>query len=187
MRKVWSLRYLKFFLVITICSRPGQTEWMFRNDLFHPILIEECGLCEFPSLVGDWFCDDDANTPECQYDGGDCCNGGYTFWCIECVCYEESTQKPSRFQDLIKRCIETNESINLTYIMSKLKYPRDEYIQATILQDSEPLKDWNTTKETFWTQIFSPEFGLCHQFDLKNTDQFASLPLNASYDVVCTI
>ena len=83
--------------------------------------------------------------------------------------------------------IETNENINLTYIMSKLKYPRNEYIQATLLQDAEPLKDWNTTMETVWTHIFSPEFGLCHQFDLKNTDRFATLPLNASYDVVCTI
>ena len=185
MIKSINIKIPKIFSVITICSRPAQTEWIYRNDLFQPILIEECGLCEYPSLVGDWYCDDDANTPECQYDGGDCCTGGYTFWCIECVCYEESTQKPSTFQDLIKRCIESNESIDLTYITSKLKYPRDEYIQATLLQDSEPVNDWNVTEDTVWTQIFSPELGLCHQFDLRNTDQFASLPLNASYYVVC--
>ena len=158
---------------------------MYRYDLFQPILIEECGLCEYPSLVGDWFCDDDANTLECQYDGGDCC-GGYHTWCIECECYEESTEKPSTFQDMIKKCIETDENVNLTYIVSKLKYPRDEYIQATLLQDSEPTKDWNTTKDAVWMPIFSPELGLCHQFDIKNTNQFASLTLNTSYIVVCT-
>ena len=62
---------------------------MYRNDLFQPILIEECGLCEYPSLVGDWFCDDDANTPECQYDGGDCCGPNVNAdLCDKCVCYQ---------------------------------------------------------------------------------------------------
>ena len=158
---------------------------MYRNDLFQPILIEECGLCEYPSLVGDWYCDDDANTPECLYDRGDCCYGYHT-WCIQCECYDESTEKPSTFQDMIKRCIETNGNINLTYIMSKLEYPRDEYIQATLIQDLEPVKDWNKTKIDVWTHVFSPKLGLCHQFDLKKADQFASLKLNASYYVVST-
>ena len=39
------------FPIITICSRDLQTEWAYRNDLFLPILIDECGLCEYPSLV----------------------------------------------------------------------------------------------------------------------------------------
>ena len=36
--------------------------------------------------VGDTFCDDENNNPECDYDGGDCCGGQLTYcsvcWCV---------------------------------------------------------------------------------------------------------
>ena len=39
--------------------------------------------------IGDTYCDDDLNNPECNYDGGDCCGSGVKAGhCIECACYE---------------------------------------------------------------------------------------------------
>ena len=37
--------------------------------------------------IGDWFCDDENNNIECDFDGGDCC-GPYvdTTYCEQCVC-----------------------------------------------------------------------------------------------------
>ena len=37
------------------------------------------------------FCDDGNNTPDCNYDGGACCNQDSPFWnffCTECACIE---------------------------------------------------------------------------------------------------
>ena len=46
--------------------------------------------CETPDLVGDSYCDDLTNTGECNYDGGDCCGSNVdTYYCIECLCYED--------------------------------------------------------------------------------------------------
>ena len=47
-------------------------------------LILDCnGIVPF---VGDTFCDDENNYPECDYDGGDCCGGQLTYcsvcWCV---------------------------------------------------------------------------------------------------------
>ena len=36
-------------------------------------------------MVADGLCDDVTNTPECLYDGGDCC-GGHTWICTQCDC-----------------------------------------------------------------------------------------------------
>ena len=48
---------------------------------------------EFVDLLGDGYCDDEANTEQCLYDLGDCCD--YTDYsisrsfCTECFCYAE--------------------------------------------------------------------------------------------------
>ena len=48
-----------------------------------------------PTWVGDLFCDDALNTPQCNYDGGDCCNPQAVRqrpYCIECQCIAEGSQ-----------------------------------------------------------------------------------------------
>ena len=39
-------------------------------------------------MVGNGFCNDETNNPDCNYDGGDCCVGNAnTNPCSECVCH----------------------------------------------------------------------------------------------------
>ena len=44
--------------------------------------------------VGDGICDDYFNTPECEFDGGDCCSPSLVIVsqsCWKCVCHNETT------------------------------------------------------------------------------------------------
>ena len=44
--------------------------------------------CETRSILNDVYCDDNANTFECNYDRGDCCGSNVSIeYCNECVCY----------------------------------------------------------------------------------------------------
>ena len=50
---------------------------------YNDILID----CRHTSMVGDGYCNDEANIPECEYDGGDCCGPCIvTDYCFECEC-----------------------------------------------------------------------------------------------------
>ena len=41
-------------------------------------------------MTGNGFCNDEANTAGCGYDGGDCCgNCANTDLCTECTCHDE--------------------------------------------------------------------------------------------------
>ena len=44
--------------------------------------------CDNVALVGNGFCNDETNNPDCSYDGGDCCVvNANTSSCSECVCH----------------------------------------------------------------------------------------------------
>ena len=48
---------------------------------------ETCGL--FPIAIGDNVCDDMMNTPQCDYDGNDCCKPwSYFGFCQHCKCHD---------------------------------------------------------------------------------------------------
>ena len=48
--------------------------------------------CESTEIVGDGYCDDNSNTLECNYDGGDCCGSDVNkYYCSECKCYSHKT------------------------------------------------------------------------------------------------
>merc|ERR1711962_1186808 len=55
--------------------------------------------------IGDSYCDDQNNNPECEFDGGDCCQEdaqeGWDQYCNECLCIEipETTESPSECID----------------------------------------------------------------------------------------
>ena len=45
--------------------------------------------CAAPQWFGDDFCDDENNTADCGFDGGDCCNNegpGWNNYCTDCEC-----------------------------------------------------------------------------------------------------
>ena len=63
------------------------------------------------NLLGDGYCDDQANTEQCFYDFGDCCD--YTDYqtsrslCTECFCYADNLQIPSlasKLSQLVSQC-----------------------------------------------------------------------------------
>ena len=52
--------------------------------------------CPTPLMVGDGFCNDETNNPECNYDGGDCCGSCVlTKHCIYCQCLGGETNIPN--------------------------------------------------------------------------------------------
>ena len=48
-------------------------------------MISECNT----GWIGDGYCDDINNSPDCTYDGGDCCGDNInTDYCTECQCLD---------------------------------------------------------------------------------------------------
>ena len=53
------------------------------------ICYEDLNCVASLELMGNGFCNDEANTPGCNYDGGDCCGACVnTELCIGCICHE---------------------------------------------------------------------------------------------------
>ena len=49
--------------------------------------------CFNPDWAGDGYCDDGINTPECNYDNGDCCGDDIqTQYCSQCDCKNPNYQ-----------------------------------------------------------------------------------------------
>jgi hypothetical protein len=45
--------------------------------------------CAYGQLVGNGHCNDEANSADCLYDGGECCGGCVnTDHCSDCLCYD---------------------------------------------------------------------------------------------------
>ena len=41
-------------------------------------------------LIGDGYCDDETNTLNCNFDGGDCCTVCVnTDYCLDCICHQD--------------------------------------------------------------------------------------------------
>ena len=54
--------------------------------------------CAQPILIGNGFCNDETNVPECIYDGGDCCISCLnTDYCTNCTCIEGATENFNEF------------------------------------------------------------------------------------------
>ena len=57
------------------------------NYIFNLTLFLVPG-CDNVALVGNAFCNDETNNPDCNYDGGDCCVvNANTTACSECACH----------------------------------------------------------------------------------------------------
>ena len=62
--------------------------------------FQQCGrLTYVQTRPGDDQCNDENNDAKCQYDLGDCClNEIDDTSCDECICHEDGTRHPSKFQ-----------------------------------------------------------------------------------------
>ena len=62
------------------------------NKLIIDELESDKWTCPYDNLIGDGFCDDEANDFACDFDGGDCCgNDVNTTHCVDCLCITNTT------------------------------------------------------------------------------------------------
>ena len=55
----------------------------------------DLSLCSNALWAVDSYCDDEMNNPECNYDGGACCEPEIIDdWCNFCICHEDGTRHP---------------------------------------------------------------------------------------------
>ena len=98
-----------------------------------------------PPQVGDGWCNDLTNTPECDYDNGDCCGHDVNkIYCNNCECIQGNTAFTRKyagetFTDLVGECIETNPEIDLNYVMSK--FDPNVLIHVSVLKDGKVIQD----------------------------------------------
>ena len=68
-----------------LCSTDRTTPATTTTDPMDP--TEQCDFYNY--YIGDGYCDDVTNLPECNHDGGDCCGDDVkTDYCNECICYQ---------------------------------------------------------------------------------------------------
>ena len=85
---------------------PGQTYNQAKD-------MQSNDSCPFWHLLGDNYCDDEANIPECGYDLEDCCkvdNDRST--CTDCLCYIPKDKKVVMEEEFIKKCFSTGGYAN---------------------------------------------------------------------------
>ena len=64
-------------------------------------LQETCAAGHYSPLVGDGYCHDEFNNPDCLYDGLDCCGLNVnTDFCSECSCHSKYYSKQGSFLTL---------------------------------------------------------------------------------------
>ena len=65
-----------------------------ENCIEYLVFIGNCG--GNTGWIGDNYCDDINNNPECNYDSGDCCGPNVnTQWCQVCLCLEDNSTLPT--------------------------------------------------------------------------------------------
>ena len=79
-------------------------------------------------MVGDGLCDDVTNTPECLFDGGDCCGGG-TWICTYCKCKCQCNSAGSTQSDG-SECINILGKDNVTGICCDSYYDSNNHTDA---------------------------------------------------------
>ena len=96
--------------------------------------------CQNVSIIGDGYCNDETNIPDCNYDGGDCCGSSCVNkeFCIDCLCLDDGNYLLADrichdFPGLIK-------SVNIEgYFMQggltwNIQYPNGHYIIINFLK-----------------------------------------------------
>ena len=84
----WAINNDKTEKVISSISKPTKFE---ENDK----------TCQFWQVIGDGFCDDEANVPECMYDSKDCCEmESDRSFCQNCTCFISQLERDNYDEDV---------------------------------------------------------------------------------------
>ena len=183
------------FPLVTICDQIGD-----QNHEYASIMIEHCGVkmtteCLLPTWVGDGYCDDESNTAECGYDGGDCCIPEPLMWYFvvcECKSGDEIQYAGESFLEMVKACLERslekNQTLDLNQLMLKVKeLSKGDFYEAVLFQDSIPVEDWEEIQDQVWSSVFHPQYGYCQTFNLRKVERYSHLETDKSYRVLFNI
>ena len=89
------------------------TSWLGENSITNEIDDKQSDInansnnstCQFWHIVGDGFCDDEANIVECGYDLKDCCEmGNDRTLCEDCFCFIPEADKASIEEKYLEKC-----------------------------------------------------------------------------------
>merc|ERR1712021_244340 len=107
--------------------------------------------------IGDNCCDDPNNNPECEFDGGDCCQeepaNGWDGYCSDCLCIElpETTEAPIE-------CVGVNQWIGDNYCDDVNNNPECDFDGGDCCQEA-PANGWDQYCED------------CECFDMPETTE----------------
>ena len=79
-------------------------------------------------LIGNGFCNDEANTAGCGYDGGDCCGDcANTDFCTECTCFDGGALSPDiscKLKEYFQNLLESTDVVAPDFcLLSKTRSP----------------------------------------------------------------
>ena len=85
-----------------------------------PIYISVPG-CDLVPLVGNGVCNDDANTADCNYDGGDCCLSPVnTEHCSDCACHLKCPVSNPNYVVISGTCYYIENTTPMNYVDAQL-------------------------------------------------------------------
>merc|ERR1719237_677813 len=99
---IFSILILTIFFVVVFDQLYDDKNYNYNKHHIKkgPKLKKEIGFkwhweCQYDQLVDNGFCDDVSNTPECNYDGGDCCKSPLLRnFCRDCICHAGTGKNP---------------------------------------------------------------------------------------------
>lgn len=89
------------------------------------------------------------------------------------------------FRNFIEKCMLAEPKVN----MSKLREtfindsPRQSHVFAKLIKDRKIIDGWNEMEDQAWTNIFHPELGYCHTFNLRQVKNL-SLDFDSYYEII---
>ena len=76
---------------------------LFLGYIDKPTDEVEVITCELQDVIGDGYCDDEANTFICKFDGGDCCGDNVLAGnCHQCMCLSKFTDQNLRVKEFLQ-------------------------------------------------------------------------------------
>jgi hypothetical protein len=91
----------------------------------------------------------------------------------------------STFKDLIIKCMLVEPKVNMSRLVESFvnDSPRESHVVARLIRDRKILDGWDEMEDQSWTNIFHPELGYCHTFNLRQVKNL-SLDFDSYYEII---